>query len=417
MVTRNCFSFMFMGTVQGDFGEMGILLSFDVGILDIGLVIQLKMKFKKVRKIKVFILDLGFQYCKCGYVGELRFIYFIFFIVGKYYFEVVDVGDNRKEIYVGYELFNMEAFLKLVNSLKYGVVVDWDCVQNILEYVFYIVMKIFFEDYVVLFFDVSFSFISNREKYVEFMFEIFGIFVMYVTFQSLLFIYFYGKILGLVVESGYGVSYVVFILEGNVLSGLTSRIDYVGSDFINYLLQLFNGVGYQFTDDYLYIIEYIKKECCYSVFVFEEEFRLGLEELYVVYEFFDGKFIIIGYERFQCVEMFFKFILVGSSDFGFYAVTVVCLGRCQEAGFKEEMAVNVLLCGGCIMLEGFFQRFQRELSFFCFGDSFLVVVVFERKIFVWIGGFILVFLQVFQQFWVSKEEFRERGSVVIYSKC
>ncbi|XP_014689986.1 actin-like protein 7B [Equus asinus] len=417
MATRNCSSPMPMGTAQGDPGEMGTLPSPDVGILDTGSATQLKMKPKKVRKIKALILDLGSQYCKCGYAGEPRPTYFISSTVGKGYSEAADAGDNRKETYVGHELLNMEAPLKLVNPLKYGVVVDWDCVQNILEYVFHTAMKILPEDHAVLLSDAPLSPISNREKYAELMFETFGIPAMHVTSQSLLSIYSYGKTSGLVVESGHGVSHVVPISEGNVLPGLTSRTDYAGSDLTNYLLQLLNGAGHQFTDDHLHIIEHIKKECCYSALVPEEELRLGLEELHVVYELPDGKLITIGHERFQCAEMLFKPTLVGSSDPGLHAVTAACLGRCQEAGFKEEMAANVLLCGGCTMLEGFPQRFQRELSLLCPGDSLSVAAAPERKTSVWTGGSILASLQAFQQLWVSKEEFRERGSAAIYSKC
>nr|XP_008537542.1 PREDICTED: actin-like protein 7B [Equus przewalskii] len=384
MATRNCSSPMPMGTAQGDPGEMGTLPSPDVGILDTGSATQLKMKPKKVRKIKALILDLGSQYCKCGYAGEPRPTYFISSTVGKHYSEAADAGDNRKETYVGHELLNMEAPLKLVNPLKYGVVVDWDCVQNILEYVFHTAMKILPEDHAVLLSDAPLSPISNREKYAELMFETFGIPAMHVTSQSLLSIYSYGKTSGLVVESGHGVSHVVPISEGNVLPGLTSRTDYAGSDLTNYLL---------------------------------EELRLGLEELHVVYELPDGKLITIGHERFQCAEMLFKPTLVGSSDPGLHAVTAACLGRCQEAGFKEEMAANVLLCGGCTMLEGFPQRFQRELSLLCPGDSLSVAAAPERKTSVWTGGSILASLQAFQQLWVSKEEFRERGSAAIYSKC
>ena len=98
-------------------------------------------------------------------------------------------------------------------------------------------------------------------------------------------------------------------------------------------------------------------------------------------------------------------------------LTAACLNRCQEAGFKEEMAANVLLCGGCTMLDGFPERFQRELSLLCPGDSPAVAAAPERKTSVWTGGSILASLQAFQQLWVSKEEFEERGSAAIYSKC
>ncbi|EAW59025.1 actin like 7B [Homo sapiens] len=415
MATRN--SPMPLGTAQGDPGEAGTRPGPDASLRDTGAATQLKMKPRKVHKIKAVIIDLGSQYCKCGYAGEPRPTYFISSTVGKRCPEAADAGDTRKWTLVGHELLNTEAPLKLVNPLKHGIVVDWDCVQDIWEYIFRTAMKILPEEHAVLVSDPPLSPSSNREKYAELMFETFGIPAMHVTSQSLLSIYSYGKTSGLVVESGHGVSHVVPISEGDVLPGLTSRADYAGGDLTNYLMQLLNEAGHAFTDDHLHIIEHIKKKCCYAAFLPEEELGLVPEELRVDYELPDGKLITIGQERFRCSEMLFQPSLAGSTQPGLPELTAACLGRCQDTGFKEEMAANVLLCGGCTMLDGFPERFQRELSLLCPGDSPAVAAAPERKTSVWTGGSILASLQAFQQLWVSKEEFEERGSVAIYSKC
>ncbi|XP_003785258.1 actin-like protein 7B [Otolemur garnettii] len=417
MATRNSPNLMPLGTAQGDPGEAGTLSGPDASIRDTGSATQLKMKPKKVRKIKALIIDLGSQYCKCGYAGEPRPTYFISSTVGKRCPEAADSGDTSKQTYVGHELLSTDTPLKLINPLKHGIVVDWDCVQNIWEYIFHTAMKILPEEHAVLVSDPPLSPNSNREKYAELMFETFGIPAMHVTSQSLLSIYSYGKTSGLVVESGHGVSHVVPISEGDVLPGLTSRVDYAGGDLTNYLMKLLNEAGHKFTDDHLHIMEHIKKKCCYAALLPEEEHRLSLDDLRVDYELPDGKLITIGQERFRCSEMLFTPSLVGSGQPGLPALTAACLGRCEEAGFKEEMAANVLLCGGCTMLDGFPERFQRELSLLCPGDSPAVAAAPERKTSVWTGGSILASLQAFQQLWVSKEEFEERGSVAIYTKC
>ncbi|XP_008852873.1 actin-like protein 7B [Nannospalax galili] len=407
-----------MGTAQDDPGEAGTLPGPEAGIQDTGSTTQLKAKPKKVRKIKALVIDLGSQYCKCGYAGEPRPTYFISSTVGKRSAEMAaDTGDTFKETYVGHELLNMEASLKLVNPLKHGVVVDWDCVQNIWEYIFHTAMKILPEEHAVLVSDPPLSPISNREKYAELLFETFCIPAMHVTSQALLSIYSYGKTSGLVVESGHGVSHVVPISEGNVLPGLPSHADYAGCDLTNYLLQLLNEAGHKFSDDHLHIVEHIKKNCCYAALLPEEELALGLEELRVDYELPDGKVITIGQERVRCSEMLFQPSLVGCTQPGLPELTAACLGRCQNTGFKEEMAANVLLCGGCTMLDGFPERFQRELSLLCPGDNPTVAAAPERKTSVWTGGSILASLQAFQQLWVSKEEFEERGCAAIYCKC
>ncbi|XP_003463824.1 actin-like protein 7B [Cavia porcellus] len=412
MATKNSPSPTPMGTAQGDPGQVGTLPGPDAGIRN-----TQQKKPGKEHNLKALIIDLGSQYCKCGYGGEPRPTYFISSTVGKRHPEATaDAGDTRKETYVGHELLNIEAPLKLVNPLKHGVVVDWDCVQSIWEYIFYTAMKICPEEHPVLVSDPPLSPTSNREKYAELLFETFGIPAMHVTSQALLSVYSYGRTTGLVVESGHSVSHVVPISQGDVLPGLTCRADYAGSDLTNYLMQLLNEGGHKFTDDHLHIIEHIKKKCCYAALLPEEE-QLGLEELRLDYELPDGKIITISQERFRCSEMLFKPSLVGCSQPSLPALTAACLDRCEEAGFREEMAINVLLCGGCTMLDGFPERFQRELSLLCPEDSPIVAAGPERKTSVWTGGSILASLEAFQQLWVSKEEFEERGSAAIYIKC
>ncbi|XP_062938683.1 actin-like protein 7B [Cynocephalus volans] len=416
MATRNNPSPMPMGTAQGDPGEAGTLTGPDAGIRDTHLSPQLKMKPKKVRKIKALIIDLGSQYCKCGYAGEPRPTYFISSTVGKRCPEAAEAGDSRKETYVGHELLHTEAPLKLVNPLKHGVVADWDCVQHIWEYMFHTAMKIVPEEHAVLVSDPPLSPSSNREKYAELLFETFRIPAMHVTSQSLLSIYSYGKTSGLVVEIGHGVSHVVPVSEGDVLPGLAGHADYAGGDLTHYLMQLLNEAGHGFTRDHLHIIEHIKKRCCYAALLPDEELGLCPDELRVDYELPDGKLITIGRERFRCAEPLFSPSLLGCSQPGLPALTAACLGRCRDAGF-QELAANVLLCGGCTMLDGFPERFQRELSLLCPGAGPAVAAAPERKTSVWTGGSILASLQAFQQLWVSREEFEERGGAAIHGKC
>ncbi|KAM6169565.1 actin-like protein 7B [Rhynchocyon petersi] len=418
MATKNSpISSLPKGAAQGDPGEKAALPGSEAAIRDAAPATPLKAKPRKVRKIKALIIDLGSQYCKCGYGGEPRPTYFISTTVGKWCPEAAQAGDTCKETYVGHELVNTEVPLKLVNPLKLGVVMDWDCVQSIWEYVFHTAMKILPEEHAVLLSDPPFSPLSNREKCAELLFETFGVPAMHVACQSLLSIYSYGKTSGLVVESGHGVSHVVPVSDGDLLPGLSMRADYAGGDLTSYLMQLLNEAGHRFTDDHLHIVEHIKKKCCYSALLPDEELKLPLEELRVHYELPDGKLLTIGQERFRCSEMLFKPSLVGCNQQGLPELTAACLSRCQEAGFKEEMAANVVLCGGCTMLDGFPERFQRELSLLCPGDNPAVSAAPERKTSVWTGGSILASLQAFQQLWVSKEEFLERGSVAIYSKC
>ncbi|XP_055973209.1 actin-like protein 7B [Sorex fumeus] len=410
MAMRNSPSPKALGAAQGALGEGGCPLAGPEAA-------PLQTKARKARKVKALILDLGSQYCKCGYAGEPRPTYFISSTVGKRQSEGADAGDPRKDTFVGHELLRAEAPRRLVNPLRQGAVADWDCVQSLCEYIFHTAMKVAPQEHAVLVSDPPLSPRGHRERYAELLFETFGVPALHVAPQPLLSIYSYGRTSGLVVESGHGVSHAVPISEGDVLPGLTGRGDYAGGDLTRYLLRLLNDGGRAFTDDHLHIVEHIKKRCCYAALQPELEARLGPDALRVDYELPDGQVITIGRERFQCAEMLFQPALAGSDDPGLPALAAACLGRCREVGFGEEMARNVLLCGGCTMLDGFPERFQKELGRLCPDDCPAVAAAPERKTSVWTGGSILASLQAFQQLWVSKEEFVERGSAAIYSKC
>ncbi|XP_038538304.1 actin-like protein 7B [Canis lupus familiaris] len=401
-----------LGAARGDPGEAGALPGPDAGLRGARAAAPLKAKARKVRRIKALVIDLGSQYCKCGYAGEPRPTYFVSSTVGRSCAAAAQAGDTRKETYVGHELLRTGAPLKLTNPLQHGVVVDWDCVQSIWEYVFRTAMKIRPEEHAVLLSDPPLGPAGQREKYAELLFEALGVPALHVAPQPLLSIYSYGRTSGLVLESGHGVSHAVPISEGNVLPGLPGRADYAGGDLTRYLLRLLNESGHAFTDDHLHIVEHIKKQCCSAAPAPGRE--LGLR---VDYELPDGRRLAVGPERFQCAEMLFRPSVAGSSQPGLPALAAACLQRCRDAGLGAEMAANVLLCGGCTMLGGFPARFQSELGLLWPGGGLAVAAAPERKTSVWTGGSILASLQAFQQLWVSREEFAERGGAAIHSKC
>ena len=41
----------------------------------------------------------------------------------------------------------------------------------------------------------------------------------------------------------------------------------------------------------------------------------------------------------------------------------------------------------------------------------------ERKFSAWIGGSIMASLQMFQEIWISKEEYKECGAMIVNRKC
>ncbi|XP_036033137.1 actin-like protein 7A [Onychomys torridus] len=370
----------------------------------------------KLGVTKAVVVDLGTGFCKCGFAGLPKPTHKISTTVGKPYMETAKTGDNRKETFVGHELLNPEIHLKMVNPLRHGIIVDWDTVQDIWEYLFRQEMKIAPEEHAVLVSDPPLSPHTNREKYAEMLFETFNTPAMHIAYQSRLSMYSYGRTSGLVVEVGHGVSYVVPIYEGYPLPSITGRLDYAGSDMTAYLMSLMNSSGKYFTEDHISIVENIKTKCCFVALDPIEEKKIPPNEHEIHYTLPDGKEIRLGQERFLCSEMFFKPSLIKSMQLGLHTQTVSCLNKCDIA-LKRDLMGNILLCGGSTMLRGFPNRLQKELSSMCPNDMPQVNVLPERDTAVWTGGSILASLQGFQPLWVHRFEYEEHGPFFLYRRC
>ncbi|KAM8804276.1 actin-like protein 7A [Rhynchonycteris naso] len=370
----------------------------------------------KVKVTKAVVMDLGTGYCKCGFAGLPRPTHMIASTVGKPYMETAKTGDNRKETYVGRELINPEVRLKLVNPLQHGIIVDWDSMQGIWEYLFHKEMKIAPEEHAVLVSDPPLSPHTNREKYAEMLFETFGAPAMHIAYQSRLSMYSYGRTSGLVVEVGHGVSYVVPIYEGYPLPSITGRLDYAGSDLTAYLMSLMNKAGKHFTEDQMGTVDDIKKKCCFVALDPDEQKKVPEAEYMMQYTLPDGQEICLCQERFLCSEMFFKPSLIRSMQLGLHTQTVSCLNKCDIA-LKRDLIGKILLCGGSTMLSGFPIRLQKELNNLCPNDTPQVNVLPERDTAVWTGGSILASLQGFQPLWVHRAEYEEHGPFFLYRRC
>nr|XP_013043363.1 actin-like protein 7B [Anser cygnoides] len=365
-----------------------------------------------VKQTEAVVVDMGTGYFKCGFAGE-PWPSHIVSSVGNH---VQETKGKQEETFIGRVPQNTCVPLKLISPLMHGIVVDWKSVQDILECIFQMGMQIRPEDHALLMSVPPLCSIADKKKYAEMMFEGFHVPAVHLAYQSQLSMYSYGKTSGLVVESGHGASHVVPIYEGYVLRSITGSVDYAGLDITNYLMQLLNESGSMFTEYQLNIIEDLKERCCYTSLDLTQDLNLPLKKQQTDYELPDGHVITVGKERFLCAEALFQPSLFGSQQPGLSQLTLGCLKKC-DADINKKLVRNVLLCGGSTMMEGFPDRFQRELSRMWPSDKLLVTASPQRKSSVWIGGSILASLYSFQKLWVSKREYEEWGPSCIFKKC
>ncbi|XP_066430315.1 actin-like protein 7A [Eleutherodactylus coqui] len=372
--------------------------------------VQSTVRAKVVKDTRPVIIDIGTSSCKIGYAGDAKPSFIVSSRVGK-------LGDNLKEHFIGKESdIYSNISQKFADPIRHGIIVDWDCIEATLEYLFVEEMKIRPIDHPVLLSDPPLSPITNREKYTEMMFETFNIPAFHIAHQSRLSMYSYGRTSSLVVECGHGVSYVVPIIDGHVLPSLIRRADYAGADVTKYLMQLLNGSGQTFNEEHLDILEDIKNKYCYMALDFNNEIASPSTKYLMEYKLPDEQKITIGKQRFICPEMLLQPSLIGSPQPGLQDMTMTCINRC-DASFTESMHNNILLCGGMTMLKGFPERFRKELNKLPSHQTPCVVAWPGRQFSAWKGGSVLASLNYFQQICLYRREYEEYGPSIVYRQC
>ncbi|XP_072448128.1 actin-like protein 7A [Chiloscyllium punctatum] len=368
-----------------------------------------------VKEVRALMVDMGTGYFKAGFGGHAKPSVVISSTVGRPMQRSAKTGDNRQENFVGSEL-KTPTELRLINPLRHGIVLDWNGAEAILAYIFEKEMKVQPEDHAVMVADPPLSPTTNRERIAELLFDTFNIPAIHITRQSLLSIYAYGCTSGLVVESGHGSSCVVPIHEGYILPHITASVDYGGCDLTKYLLKLINQNGHKLSANNYHLVEQIKQEYCYTAIDFDGEMRGETKEYIAHFELPDGKIITVGKERIKCPEALFNPSLMGSREAGLHTLALNIINKC-DSSLIEEMYTNILLCGGSTMFSGFRVRFQKELRKLAQDMNPQVQAIPERRYSVWFGGSILSCIKSFQQLWVSKRDYDERGPLAIYRKC
>ncbi|KAM6035569.1 actin-like protein 7A [Theristicus caerulescens] len=372
-----------------------------------------KGSLKAMRETKAVVVDIGTGYFKCGFAGDPWPSCIVSSTVGK---PTRETGSNQKETFVGRELQNSSVPLTLIEPVRRGVVVDWNGVQDTLERIFQMEMKIQPEDHAVLVSVPPLCSITDKERYAEMMFEGVHAPAIHTAYQPHLSMYSYGKTSALVVESGHGASHVVPIYEGYIMRSITGRVDYAGLDVTHFLMKLLNESGNMLTEHQLSIVQDLKENCCYTSLDLTQDFSSPVQEQEVHYELPDGHLITLRKERFLCAEALFKPALLGLQQPGLVQLTLSCLKKCDD-DIRKKMVGNILLCGGSTMMEGFADRFQLELARMCPGDNLITAASPQRKSSVWIGGSILASLRSFQELWVYRSEYEEHGPSCFFKKC
>ncbi|XP_029469102.1 actin-like [Rhinatrema bivittatum] len=369
-----------------------------------------------VKKTVAVVIDTGTGISKAGMAGEQKPSSLVSTLVGYPLKKSLKCGNIRDPFYIG-SLALIQPDVKIIEPVRHGIIVDWEAIETLWRHTFYYDLKTSPEEHAILLSDPPLSPTTNREKLVEVLFESMHSLAMYVSYQSVLSTYSYGKVSGLVVESGYGVTHTVPVFQGYILPHATERMDIAGKDLTTHLMKLLQKSACMFTEKTRHIVEDIKQKCCYVALDYECELCLPENEYLVDYKLPDGQVITIGKERFQCPEILFKPPqMEGVSLAGIHFMAQRSLQKIPEES-KKEIQENIFLCGGSTLYEGFTERFTKELLKHQPQHKSNVLSVPEREYSTWLGGSILASLTSFQSCWIHAQQYKEYGPHIVYRKC
>jgi len=276
---------------------------------------------------------------------------------------------------------------------------------------------------------------ANREKLTQIMFENFHCPAMYLAIQAVLALYGAGRLTGVVLDSGDGVTHSVPIYEGYSLPHAITRLDLGGRDLTQYLITLLSDRGFSFTTTRdRDIVRDIKEKLCYVALDFDAACKAAADSGEVEIRrkddglmFSDGQVVNLpNEERFRCPEALFRPVLMGRESDGIHKLVHESIQRC-DADIRTELYGNIVLVGGSTMFEGLAERLEKEIrglaapaestSTAATSTKIKVIALPERKYLVWIGGSILASLQSFDTQWIELDEYNESGPEIVNRKC
>lgn len=362
------------------------------------------------------VIDNGSGVIKAGFAGEhipkCRFPNYI----GRPKHVRVMAGALEGDIFVGPKAEEHRGLLSIRYPMEHGIITDWNDMEKIWSYIYSKEqLATFTEDHPVLLTEAPLNPRKNREKSAEFFFETLNVPALFVSMQAVLSLYATGRVTGVVLDSGDGVTHAVPIYEGFAMPHSIMRIDIAGRDVTRYLRTLIRKEGFNFRSTAEFeIVRTIKETACYLATNPQKEETIETEKYDYVLP--DGKILEIGQAKYRAPEVLFRPDLLGEECEGIHEVLRYSIEK-SDMDLRKILYQNIVLSGGSTLIKGFGDRLLSELKKHSSKDIKLRIAAPQERLYsTWMGGSILASLDTFKKMWVSKREFEEDGQRVVHRK-
>ncbi|OAF69708.1 hypothetical protein A3Q56_02563 [Intoshia linei] len=330
-------------------------------------------------------------------------------VTGRPKYNRAMIGSLEENEFFGPTAEKNRGLLSIKYPMEHGMVTNWSDMEKIWEYTYgKDQLDVFSGEHPVLITEAPLNPMKNREKMAEIFFETFNVPAFYVTMQAVLSLYATGKITGVVLDSGDGVTHVVPMFSGFAMNHAITRSDIAGRDITDYLKLLLRKEGHFFsTTAEFEILKILKEKKCYV----QEDLKFNNDtvtdlETYILP---DRSQIELRSCCHKAPELLFRPNLIASEYDSVTQLLNYSINRC-DMDIREELYSNIILSGGSTMFKGFGNRLLKEMKVVAPKDTKIKITApFNRMYTNWIGGSILGSLEAFKKMWLSKEDYKSEG--------
>lgn len=297
------------------------------------------------------LIDIGTRFCKAG-IFEYEKPSLIFPTrIGKKKDDLID--------YYGEDIELSPSFEELIDPIENGTIKDFNSLCSVIRGIFQS-LNIDPEDSEVILTEPSLNSINNRENLFAYMFEELKIENLFIANQALLSLCSTGKLTGIVLESGAGVTQIVPIFDAHIFPYGINRIDFGGNDLSDYLNRLLFETNNHFYKNkkYLKFLEQIKKEACYIEYNYKK--KLDSVKPYQI-KLPDGNSINIKTERITVPEAIFKQKFLGKDRDGIDVFFLDSINKCKETD-QKKLYENIIVSGGNTNFPGFEAKLEKKIK-------------------------------------------------------
>jgi actin len=366
------------------------------------------------------IIDIGSGRTKIGLSSDIQPLAIFSTVVGRPRPNLSPevLADLVDPYYVGVEAQSRRPNLLIKYPVEFGIVTNWEDYSKIIRYAFDRKLCIDPSDQIAILSEAMLNPKANREKAMQIMFEDFVVPALYMgTSSHLSFLAGSPKSdTGLVLEVGDGVIHAVPIYEKNVLAFCVPRSHMTGRTVIDQFMRFSKSADFEFTTtSERNLLWPVMEEHSFVSLDYHSDMQRDESEFLRQIKLPGLPEFPISKSRFQCMESLFTPSLAGFEEQGLSELVLTAIKKCDPT-IRNDIARNVIICGGFGSVPGFAKRIENDNMF---EDYAIKVKVHPQPHYsAWLGGHQVANLppEELAKLCVSKDEYDEFGPALVHRK-